>query len=215
MNEWRYQTFMNILLIGCGKVGSKLAIALCNDGHDVTIVDRDESNFKLLASEFTGFTTSGVPIDLDVLRKAGIENCDAVAVVSSDDNTNIMVSQVAKEIFKVPIVITRIYDPAREDLFSHFGLKTICPTNLTVSAVRSALNANENVTRICFDANCATFTTIDPPKHFIGKSTREMVFSNNETLFAISREGSLVLPNKTEDIKIKATDKLIIAEIVD
>lgn len=73
------------------------------------------------------------------MKQAGIESCDAVAAVSQDDNLNIMCSQLAREIFKVPSVLARIYDPAREDVFSHFGLHTVCPTNLTVSAVKSAL----------------------------------------------------------------------------
>lgn len=206
---------MNILLVGCGKVGSKLADALCVDGHDVTVVDRDESNFKLLSSKFTGFTTFGVPIDLDVLRRAGIESCDAVAVVSSDDNTNIMVSQIAKEIFNIPIVITRIYDPAREQLFSRFGLKTICPTNLTVSAVRSALNEKSRVKTVNFESNTASFTTVDAPKHLVGKTADELDFSSDETLFGVIRKGSMILQNKSAGVKIEPDDKLIIAEVVD
>lgn len=206
---------MNILLVGCGKVGSKLADALCDDGHDVTVVDRDESNFKLLSSRFSGFTTSGVPIDLDVLRRAGIESCDAVAVVSSDDNINIMVSQIAKEFFNIPIVITRIYDPAREDLFSHFGLKTICPTNLTVSAVRSALNENDSVKRVNFGSNTTTFTTFDVPKHLVGRTTGELSFGKNEAIFGVIREGSILLPCKFNELRLLATDKLIVTEIVD
>ncbi|MEG0570900.1 MAG: NAD-binding protein, partial [Oscillospiraceae bacterium] len=105
---------MNIMVVGCGKVGSRLALALCEDGHDVSVVDRYESSFELLGSAFSGFTTIGVPIDQDVLKRAGIEDCDAVAAVSSDDNVNIMVSQLAHEIFKVPTVLARIYDPKRE-----------------------------------------------------------------------------------------------------
>ncbi len=206
---------MNILLVGCGKVGSKLADALCDDGHDVTVVDRDESNFKLLSSRFSGFTTSGVPIDLDVLRRAGIESCDAVAVVSSDDNINIMVSQIAKKFFNIPIVITRIYDPARKDLFSHFGLKTICPTNLTVSAVRSALNENDSVKRVNFGSNTTTFTTFDVPKHLVGKTTSELSFGKNETVFGVIREGAILLPCKFNELRLLASDKLIVTEIVD
>lgn len=206
---------MNILLVGCGKVGSKLAVALSSDGHEVTVIDSDKSNFKLLPSDFSGYTTVGIPIDLDVLRRAGIENCDAVAVVSSDDNTNIMVSQVAKEIFNIPIVITRIYDPAREDLFSHFGLKTICPTNITVSAVRSALNEKEPDKKVSFSSNLVSFSTMDMPKNFVGKHISDTETLDAEAIFGIIREGTLILAHKLADSKLLATDKIIIAEVVD
>ena len=112
---------MNILVVGCGKVGARLASVLSREGHDVSIVDRFEESFEMLSDDFEGFKTCGVPIDQDVLRRAGIENCDALAAVSPDDNVNIMVRQLAREIFHVPQVLARIYDPAREDVFSHFG----------------------------------------------------------------------------------------------
>jgi len=127
---------MNIIIVGCGKVGSRFAQLLSNDGHDVVIVDNDKDAFKALSPDFNGITITGVPIDQDVLKQAGIENADAFAAVSPDDNINIMACQVAKEIFKVPRVIARIYNPEREYVFHQFGLDTICPTNLTVDVLR-------------------------------------------------------------------------------
>ena len=82
---------MNIIVVGCGRVGSQLASYLDEVGHDVVVVDRDAENFEALSNRFHGFTVEGVPIDQDVLRRAGIENCDAVAAVSHNDNMNIMV----------------------------------------------------------------------------------------------------------------------------
>ena len=130
---------MTILVVGCGKVGSRLASVLDKMGHDVSVIDQDERNFHMLDADFSGFTTVGIPIDQDVLRRAGIENCDALAAVTHDDNVNIMVAQLAREFFKIERVIVRIYDPNREDVFSHFGLSTICPTNLTVETVKNLL----------------------------------------------------------------------------
>lgn len=81
---------MNVLIIGCGRVGSRLAMTMERQGHTVSVVDRDIRSFRLLDSDFEGFTTAGVPIDDEVLRSAGIESCDALAAVTQDDNTNIM-----------------------------------------------------------------------------------------------------------------------------
>lgn len=88
---------MNILIIGCGKVGSRLADILCQIGHDVSIIALKRESFDLLSDDFSGFTIQGVPIDLDILRQAGIEGCDAIAAVTEDDNTNIMVCRLPEK----------------------------------------------------------------------------------------------------------------------
>lgn len=208
---------MNILVVGCGKVGSRLASSLSQDGHDVSIVDRFEENFELLNNDFNGYTTAGIPIDQDVLRKAGIESCDALAAVSQDDNVNIMVSQVAREIFKVPNVLARIYDPRREDVFSHFGLHTVCPTNLTVEAVRSALLEGGSVRSINLGAHNFSFHQVPVPKRFVGELCDEIDLSldDDETLLAVRHADMSVSLAGKKNVYLAATDTLIIAKVVD
>ena len=132
---------MYIIVAGCRKVGSNLAIALAQEDHDVVVIDSDPENFRLLGSGFNGLTISGMPIDEDVLRSAGIEKADALAAVSNDDNMNVMITEVAKNIFHVPKVITRVYDPEREPVFNKMGITTICPTSLAVEKIRDYLVA--------------------------------------------------------------------------
>lgn len=139
---------MHIIVIGCGKVGATFAAVLAEDGHDVVIVDNDSNAFKNLDPDFNGITLTGVPIDQDVLKQCGIRNADALAAVTPDDNVNIMVCQMAKEIFKVPKVVARIYNPAREYVFHQFGLQTLCPTNITVDVIKSMLIDQPAVTRL-------------------------------------------------------------------
>jgi len=206
---------MNILIVGCRKVGSSLANVLNRQGHDVSIVNKNEEGFEFLAADFNGFTTTGVPIDQDVLKRAGIESCDAVAAVTPDDNINIMVSELAKEIFKVPKVFTRIYDPKIDEVFSKLGMNTICPTNLTVSAVCSALNENHENVNMNLGARTITFTTMAAPKAFVGMNASEIELEQDEVLYAIDRgvEGLTLVGMK--DIEIQKDDKLIFSKIVD
>lgn len=206
---------MNILVVGCGKVGSALACELSQEGYEVSVLDSDSEHFERLGSEYDGLITEGIPIDEDVLRRAGIENCDAVAAVSSDDNINIMVSQVAHEIFKVPTVLARIYDPRREDVFSHFGLTTICPTNLTVSAIKSALIEPQHPKTVSFDNRAVQFTTVSVPRELVGKKVQDLDFSETENLFAIQTELGEMILFKGENYRLKAGDKLIISELID
>ena len=119
---------MKILIVGCGRVGAMVATALSKAGHQVTVIDSQRQAFDRLGSDFNGEMVLGNGIDEDVLRRAGIENADGFASLTNGDNRNIMAAQIAREIFKVPRVITRIYDPIREDVFRELGLHTVSPT---------------------------------------------------------------------------------------
>ncbi len=204
---------MNILIVGCGKVGSNLAGALSREGHDVSIVDKNESAFDLLPEDYTGYMTTGVPIDRAVLKQAGIENCDAVAAVSPDDNVNIMVCQLAKEFFNVETVIARIYDPKRQDVFKHFGLNTVCPTNMTVDSVKSAL-LKQDFQSAEFEGNSVDFHIFQTPKRLIGVNTSDIDGNEKEAIIGVLRDnGSMVLTAKA-DVTLQATDKIVVAKIL-
>lgn len=208
---------MNVLIVGCGKVGSCLANYLSKIGHAVAIVDRNEENFDQLDSDFTGMVVQGVPIDQDVLKRAGISECDAVAALSNDDNVNVMVSQLAREIFKVPRVIARVYDPQRKDVFSHFGLKTICPTNLTVEAVYSMITDTDQVKQLTFDSSVVGFDTMPLPRQFVGRQLDELPPTAAGLLFAVLHENGVITLLGTQEpgFCAAAGDMLIYARVVD
>ncbi len=119
---------MKLVIVGCGRVGAMAALALSKAGHQVTVIDNNQRAFDRLGSDFKGEMVLGNGIDEDVLRQAGIESADGFASLTNGDNRNIMAAQIALEIFKVPRVITRIYDPMREDVYRELGLNTVSPT---------------------------------------------------------------------------------------
>lgn len=114
--------------MGCGRVGARLASQLSRAGHEVTVLDLNPRAFRRLDPDFTGTTLVGNGMDVDVLRQAGIERADAFAAVTQGDNRNVMSSQIAKHIFGVPKVATRIYDPLRQETFELLGIEAISPT---------------------------------------------------------------------------------------
>ena len=120
---------MNVLVIGCGLLGRKIARTMDEMGWDVSVLSNIESDLELLENDFEGVTFRGFPMDIRNLREAGIESCDAVAVTTADDNLNITVAQIARDYFGIQNVVARASDPARELIFEHMGLHTICPTN--------------------------------------------------------------------------------------
>jgi trk system potassium uptake protein TrkA len=130
---------MYVIIMGCGRVGARLARLLSDAGHEVLVLDVNSHAFWRLGSDFKGRTMVGNGIDQDVLRRAGIERADAFAAVTQGDNRNIMAAQMAKYIFHVPRVVTRIYDPIRQDTYAALGLRAISPTVLGAEAILQAL----------------------------------------------------------------------------
>jgi len=119
---------MNVVIIGCGRVGAQLAAMLDEEGHKVTVLDIEPYSFRRLPKKFRGKALVGDGTDEDSLRKAGIEEADAFVAVTQGDNRNVMAAQIAKHMFNVPRVVCRIYDPLREEMYHNLGLETISPT---------------------------------------------------------------------------------------
>ena len=119
---------MKVVILGCGRVGAGLAKQMADEGHDVTIIDRDTGAFRRLGTRFKGTKIVGPGTDVDVLRRAGVEGADAFFSVTDGDNRNIMAAQIAKNVFNVPRVLTRLYDPNRAQAYQEMGIQTICTT---------------------------------------------------------------------------------------
>ena len=123
------------VIIGCGRLGASLANAISDKEASVMMVDRDERAFRKLGTAYGGLTLKGDATDIAVLRSAEIERADTVVSVTNDDNTNLMVAQIACNVYHIPNVICRLYDPEREIVYKEFGIDTICPTVLSTREI--------------------------------------------------------------------------------
>ena len=130
---------MNIIIVGCGRVGALLATNLAEKKHTVTVIDPNAESFDRLPPKFNGRTVLGSGIEMDVQVRAGVEHADALVACTPGDNRNIAASQIAREVFHVPKVVTRINDPLRAEVFHDLGLQTVSPTLLGAELVREAL----------------------------------------------------------------------------
>ena len=134
---------MNALVIGCGRVGSSIALQLTEEGWDVTAVDEKEEALGRLGDRWNGRFVLGHGMDIEVLREAGIEEADAVVVATDGDNTNIVIGQVAQQRFDNQCVVVRVLDPARAEFYRRRGLRTICPTSVAIDVLLDAVRACE------------------------------------------------------------------------
>jgi trk system potassium uptake protein TrkA len=126
---------MKALVIGCGRVGSTIALNLHQEGWDVVVVDEKEDALSRLGESWRGAFVVGHGMDTDLLRQAGIEDADAVVAATDGDNTNIVIGQVAQKRFDIGCVVVRVLDPARADFYAARGMRTVCPTKVAIDAL--------------------------------------------------------------------------------
>lgn len=132
---------MKVVIMGCGRVGARLATMMDAEGHEVTILDVEPYSFRRLPKTFKGTAMVGNGLDEDTLKKAGIEKADVFVAVTEGDNRNVMAAQIAKHIFNVPKVVCRIYDPIREEMYRNLGLETISPTKIGAGLLKEVIGA--------------------------------------------------------------------------
>jgi len=137
---------MHIVIAGCGRVGSQLAEQLAFEGHNVAVIDKNASSFSRLGGTFNGITVTGQAFDEKVLEEAGIRKAGAFAAVTNYDNTNLMAAQIALSVFRVPAVITRLYDPDRRHTYKELGIDYVCGTALVAERMKEKLLAGYMVT---------------------------------------------------------------------
>jgi trk system potassium uptake protein TrkA len=130
---------VKVLVIGCGRVGSSVALELNRQGWDVTAIDEKEDVLQRLGENWSGGFVVGHGMDMAVLREAGIEEADAVVVATDGDNTNLVIGQVATKRFNIETTVVRVLDPARAALYEDLGLWTVCPTQTAIKVLTEAV----------------------------------------------------------------------------
>jgi trk system potassium uptake protein TrkA len=134
---------VKVLVVGCGRVGSAIALQLADEGWDVSVIDQKEEALTRLGDAWRGSFVLGHGMDLESLREAGIEEADAVVVATNGDNTNLVVAQVAKKRFGIGCVVVRILDPARAEFYAGQGMHTVCPTKTAIDELVSVVRSFE------------------------------------------------------------------------
>jgi len=130
-----------VMVMGCGRVGAALATDLAREGNRVLVLDTDPAAFRFLPDDFNGTKVVGNGIDVDTLRKIGIADMDVFVSATRGDNRNVMAAQIAKHIFGVPVVATRVFDPLREEMYRNMGLRTINPTRVQARRLKRMVEA--------------------------------------------------------------------------
>lgn len=191
---------MRVIIIGCGRQGARLAQLLEAEGHEVTVVDKNVHSFKRL-EKFRGNRIFGNGIDIDILKKAGIDKADAFAAVTNGDNTNLMTAQIAQEIFKVPKVVCRVYDPQRAGIYYQLGLKTVCSTTVGARMLRNIIIAPAILRHYQLGDATAQAIEIKIGEAAVGKKIGDLTIKDEFVISCIIREGKPFFPTPEEITK--------------
>lgn len=176
---------MNIIVVGCGRVGSQLATMLSVEGHNVVVIDKDDAAFRRLGTTFNGVTLRGLGFDEEVLEEAGIRDADAFAAVTDLDNTNLMACEVARKIFGVQHAVARLYNPVRERTYQQLDLDYVCGTTLVAESLVEKIKSGhghhvatvDDIEVVDFKAGAAVE----------GKRVADVEFDRRFRIFAVSR----------------------------
>lgn len=197
---------MNIMIVGCGRVGSQLALLLSQEGHNVTIIDKNPDSFKRLSGSFNGVAVNGNGFDEKLLKELKIDKQDAFVSVTSGDNTNLMASQIAKKIFNVPRVIARVYDPKRADIYKRLGLDIISGTILVAAMIRDKLIENRFTSYLVETGELGVIEII-VKDNLKGLEVRELNIPDEFLVVVIERKKRVIIPEP--DTRIELDDKVM------
>lgn len=188
---------MRVIVVGCGRVGSELAVRLRRDGHQVTVVDKNPNAFRRLPEEWDGETVVGFGFDRDDLSRAGVEQAGAVAAVTSGDNSNILTARIARETFEVPRVVARIYDPRRAVIYQRLGIPTVATVSWTVDQVMRRLLPGDSVSSWTDPSGSVSLVEHLLPDSWCGKNLVELAEGERFRPVVVTRGGQARLVTPT------------------
>ena len=180
--------------MGCGRVGSLLTVELAKAGHEVAIIDKRPEAFERLPPGFEARTVVGIGFDPEVLEEAGIKDADAFVAVSSGDNSNIVSARVAREHYHVPVVIARIFDPRRAEIYERLNIPTVASVRWAVKQIMAMLfHAREEIKETLAGGDLFRMRVAVPP-HLVGKPASALQVPGRILVAGVDRGGQGFIP---------------------
>jgi trk system potassium uptake protein TrkA len=182
--------------MGCGRVGSTLAIDLEKAGHTVAVIDQNREAFRRLGADFNGRTIAGMGFDRDTLLEAGIEKADAFAAVSNGDNSNILAARVVRETFGVKNVVARIYDPGRAEIYQRLGIPTVATVLWTTDQIMRRLSPDGTKSEWRDATGTVQLVEVHLHNDWYGEAVSLIEKNTDARVAFITRLGEALLPDE-------------------
>lgn len=200
---------MKVIVIGCGRMGSELAYRLFKEGHDVAVVDISGEAFNHLASDFQGRLYEGDALNQDVMERAGIKNCDALATTTETDAVNLVVGHMARDFYKVPHIVSRNFDPMYRNLFEAFNLQVVSDTSWAAQRMEELVYHADLRTVFSAGNGEVELYEISIPKSWHNQKVGKLVANQSCIVVSITRTGRAFIP--TSETVLEDEDILLIS----
>jgi len=185
---------MKVIVMGFGRIGSQVSKLLADQHHDVTIIDHESIGGMRIDPAFKARVIKGVGFDRKVLIQAGIEQAEAFVASSTSDNANIVAARIARNIFHVPRVVARLYDPLRAEIYQRLGLTTVSATNWAAERIFQELTHTEMDVRETFGRGEVSLVHLEAPPHFIGRTVNQLNVHGEVMVISITRKEQAFIP---------------------
>jgi len=185
---------MKVIVVGCGKMGSGLALELVKKGHTVTVVGASVDEFSMLGKGFKGETIVGVGFDKQILEQSGIERADAIVACTKSDETNALIGRISRNTYRVPRVISRLYDPRKAEVYRSLGIQTISATEWGVRHAIELLSYDQLDVVSALGNGGVDIIRVETPELLIGKKIADITVPGEFHVVAVSRQNQTFLP---------------------
>jgi trk system potassium uptake protein TrkA len=185
---------MKVIVMGCGRIGSQVSMLLSEQGHAVTIIDHDANSEGRLGTNFKGRIIKGLGFDRNILLQAGIEQVEAFVAASQSDNANIVSARIARNIFHVPRVVARLYDPRRAEIYQRLGLTTISSTNWGAERILQVLTHMDIDVWNTFGNGEVALVHVELPTQLTGRNVMQLNVTGEIMVVSITRDDHAFVP---------------------
>ena len=185
---------MKVIVMGFGRIGSQVSKLLANQQHDVTIIDHDANAGKRIDPAFKGRVIKGLGFDRKILIQAGIEQAEAFVAASTSDNANIVAARIARNIFHVPRVVARLYDPLRAEIYQRLGLTTVSATNWAAERIYQELTHTDLDVWESFGRGEVSLVHLETPSHLFGRTVSQLNVPGEVMVISIVRKEQAFIP---------------------
>ncbi len=185
---------MKVIIMGCGRVGSQVSHLLVRHGHEVIVIDHDANALAKLGTDFKGRVVRGIGFDRNILIEAGVETAEGFVSASSSDNANIVAARIARNIFRVPRVVARLYDPVRAEVYQRLGLTTISSTAWGAERIVEVVTHNDLDVLNVFSDGGTTMIRVESPARLNGHRVAQLNIPGEVSVTAITRSDRTFIP---------------------
>lgn len=191
---------MKVIIGGCGRVGAMLATKLSVEGHEIVVIDKDPLTFGRLGKTFSGTMLRGMVFDKATLDKAGADRTDAYIAVTSGDNSNVVSATIAREIYRVPKVVARIFDPRRAEIYRRLGIQTVSSVAWATNEIVSLVMFQHLVRDVSMGGGEVQLVKVSIPPRLTGRTVNDLSSPGEILPIAIVRAGTSFIPTSHEEL---------------